>query len=291
MSGTRPSNQDDSVEDAPTVNDFDLKKARMRSPSYPAFNLQDCIERARIVLQKAGSNAKLPLPVLAQLWGFKDHKGGSFNITIAALKKFGLLEEVGVKGEGNRRLQLTHDAGEILYGPTSPHYWSKLRAAALKPRIHADLYSQHGVSLPERTVLHYALVKQGGFSEQAFEWLIREYQETMAFARVESPDSDTAVEANTKTNEDFTGLEEEDQQTICGTPTPNVSRATGNVNVSPSLSASIHQKAGAFQILLGSRVLMSVECPMTKAKFGKLKLALDLWEDELVESPAEPIEP
>ena len=116
-----------------------------------------------------------------QHWGYKEDSSTGYSC-IAALKKFGLVDHEGM-GDG-RQVRLSGLALSILLdkNPDSPERRDALRAAALGPRIHAELWERYGTELPSDQSLKRFLVLERSFNEAAVDELLDEYKVTMAFA-------------------------------------------------------------------------------------------------------------
>ncbi len=156
------------------------KRTKGRSPSYPGISLKAAVERAQVVLSREGRHAA-PIGAITSHWGYKAHTTGPASVTYAALLKFGLLR---AEGSGDERLaKLTDLAVEILMHPDPS---TALQRAALLPPIHAEMWNEFGNDLPSDENLRYRLVAQRGFTETGFRDFIREYRETVAFARLTS---------------------------------------------------------------------------------------------------------
>lgn len=171
------------------------KRTKGRSPSYPGISLKAAVERAQVVLSREGRHAA-PIGAITSHWGYKAHTTGPASVTYAALLKFGLLR---AEGSGDERLaKLTDLAVEILMHPDPS---TALQRAALLPPIHAEMWNEFGNDLPSDENLRYRLVAQRGFTETGFRDFIREYRETVAFARLSSwsrrPESEDVAEAAT----------------------------------------------------------------------------------------------
>ena len=101
-----------------TMQELEARKKRERSPSYPAIDLEDALEKARILYEAERRNAA-SISVMVEHLG---HKSGSGlgAVIIAALKKFGLIVD---EGSGNRRkVRLSEEALKIIADerPDSP---------------------------------------------------------------------------------------------------------------------------------------------------------------------------
>ena len=156
------------------------RKKRGRSPSYPGIALEKAIERAE-VLRKAERSNFAAIDVILNHWGFKP-KSGLGLVNLAALVKFGLLED---EGSGNsRQARLTELALTILLGQHDlPEHLDAVRKAALNPPIHAELWRQYGQEMPSSMSMKLQLIRQG-FLDTAAGDLVQEYIETINFAKL-----------------------------------------------------------------------------------------------------------
>ena len=156
------------------------KRNRTRSPSYPYLDLPGALEKAAALWHAEGKHAT-SVSVAMQHWGYKEESSTGYSC-VAALKKFGLVDHEGM-GE-NRQVRLSGLALSILLdkNPDSPERRDALRAAALGPRIHAELWERYGNELPSEQSLRRFLVVERSFNETAVDELLDEYKVTMAFA-------------------------------------------------------------------------------------------------------------
>ncbi len=156
------------------------KRSRTRSPAYPYIALPLALEKAAVLWQVEGRHPAA-VSVALQHWGYKEDSSTGFSC-VAALKKFGLVDHEGM-GE-TRQVRLSGLALSILLdkNPDSPERRDALRAAALGPRIHAELWERYGTELPSDQSLKRFLVVERSFNEAAVDELLDEYKVTMAFA-------------------------------------------------------------------------------------------------------------
>ncbi len=156
------------------------KRNRTRSPAYPYIALPTALEKAAVLWQVEGRHAAA-VNVAMQHWGYKEDSSTGYSC-VAALKKFGLVDHEGM-GEA-RQVRLSGLALSILLdkNPDSPERRDALRAAALGPRIHAELWERFGTELPSDQSLKRFLVLERAFNEAAVNELLDEYKVTMAFA-------------------------------------------------------------------------------------------------------------
>jgi hypothetical protein len=169
-------------------NDTDEKRKRQRSPAYPFINLEAALKRAKEFYDKEGRNA-VNIKVAAKHWGYDEKSSGGLQTT-ATLLSFGLLQDEGA-GE-KRKLQLTQNALRILLDtrPESPERAQAIKTAALAPKIHQQIWSKWGNSLPSDDSLRFALTVEWKppFNEKAVDGFIREYKDTIAFAKLSESD-------------------------------------------------------------------------------------------------------
>ncbi len=156
------------------------KKARTRSPAYPYLDLRAALEKAAVLWRTEGRHAVV-VSLAMQHWGYKAESSTGYSC-VAALKKFGLVDEEGT-GE-NRQMRLSRLALAVLLDDdrASPERNSALRTAALSPRIHAELWEKYGPDLPSDGSLRRFLILEKNFNEAAVEEFLEEYKSTVAFA-------------------------------------------------------------------------------------------------------------
>src|ERR1700736_3830256 len=78
------------------------RKPRGRSPSYPAINLETAIQRARVLWETERQHAA-SVDTIVKHWGYKSLNGPAA-LSLAALKKFGLVEDEGAGPARTARL-------------------------------------------------------------------------------------------------------------------------------------------------------------------------------------------
>jgi hypothetical protein len=171
------------------------KQPRFRSPPYPSIPLAKAIERVAAFYAKA-LHHPVPIAVAANAWEYAPKSSGLF-ATVAALKQFGLMTDDG-SGD-KRRFKLTDSAIRIVRDPDpkSEKRVAAIRAAALAPKIHSELWEQYGtagasgamdVALKSYLTLDRADGGAAPYSDAAADELISEYRQTVTFAGLmESP--------------------------------------------------------------------------------------------------------
>lgn len=161
-----------------------------RSPSYPAISLDRAVERAK-QLYKFEKQFPTPVDSVVKHWGLTTLNGPA-GLALAAMKKYGLLTDEGVKED--RRVKLTDLAVQILEHPSTEARREGIREAALNPSIHRETWAEFGADLPSDANLMWTLTKDRNFTETGAKEFVREYRETIAFAglsEMASPDSAT----------------------------------------------------------------------------------------------------
>ena len=161
--------------------------SRMRSPAYPGIGLETAIKRARDLYAQEKMNA-VPVTIAVKRWGFKEKSSGGL-VTTAALKNFGLLKDSGTGKD--RKLQLTDEARRILLDTRQDSHERDLliKEAALKPKIHDTIWKKWGIDLPSDDTLRHALIFDWAFNENSVRDLIKEYKDTIRFAKLIESDT------------------------------------------------------------------------------------------------------
>ena len=167
------------------------KRKRTRSPAYPFVNLETAIIRAKEFFEKEQRNAA-NINVATKHWGFKEESSNGAQ-TVAALIAFGLLQDEGIGDK--RKVRLTQNALGILLDtrPDSKDRAALIKQAALAPKVHQQLWQKWGNDLPSDAQLRHTLLLEWEtpFNENAVDGFIREYRDTIAFAKL--IESDTVI--------------------------------------------------------------------------------------------------
>jgi hypothetical protein len=107
------------------------------------------------------------------------------------LKAFGLMKELE-RGQAGRTVQLTDLALRILLDtrPNSLERDAAVKEAALRPRIHAELWKKYKTAKDiSDGNLRHELIFTWRFNENTVDDFIREYRETLRFAKLEESDT------------------------------------------------------------------------------------------------------
>jgi hypothetical protein len=160
------------------------KKQRHRSPAYPFINLEQAVRLMEIIWEKEKRHP-VTIPVVSVHWNY-GAKSSTGVLSVAALKKFGLLDEEGTGG--NRTVKLSEFAIELIKFAGVPEERAKrLKIAAIKPELHRDLWTAHR-DASDASIRRF-LVFDRKFNENTVDTVIKEYRDTISFAKL--TDSDT----------------------------------------------------------------------------------------------------
>src|SRR5262245_35698267 len=233
----------------------------IRSPGYPAIDLEQAIDKARIMYQH-DKRSSTSSAVLASHWGYSAASSGG-KLATAALKKFGLLEAVGNMKSGE--VKLTPLALEILLDERehSPDRERAIKRAALNPDLHAELWSKWGHELPSDATVKTYLRLQRGFNDASVGDFLREYKQTISFAKLvpddKIPEDDSAAIA---TSEPALGLTISDSIRVGavahGNSQSRLSGVQGNVLNLP------------FPLIGGGFATLSVPIPLSAKNYAYL---------------------
>jgi hypothetical protein len=164
--------------------DTPRRTKRGRSPSYPGISLAEAEKRARELYNAERTHAA-PITTIAEHWGYSPKSSGAKTI-LAALKKFGLVED---EGSGNSRQARLSDLGADLV--LNPDPAQVRQQAALLPRFHRQIWDEYGTDLPSAANLRYRLIREFGFTETGADEFLEEYLETIAHAGLDDPNADS----------------------------------------------------------------------------------------------------
>jgi hypothetical protein len=170
-------------------------RTRHVSPSYPFLSLGEAIEKAEILYKHDKRNV-FSWDVAVTHWGYKLTTSNG-RLSVAALKKFGLLEDVGGGKSGQHRLSRL--ALDIILLNDQEHAEERRKAiqgAALRPTLHAELWDRWGPDLPSDATMRATLIREWDFNDSYVAGFIRNYRRTLEFAKLTGPDALVNSDAN-----------------------------------------------------------------------------------------------
>jgi hypothetical protein len=169
-------------------------KSVERSPSYPGIDLETAIAWASILYSREKRNPAYVADILEHWKSLENQPSAVAFSTISALIKFGLAEPDGSRAE--RKVVITELALRILLDPSrlTPDYTQAIQTAALRPKIHKEIFEKYGRSLPSDPTMRKWLILEREFSERGAAELAKEYRRTASFARLTDDDQDSESE-------------------------------------------------------------------------------------------------
>lgn len=179
------------------------KAKRLRSPQFPFIPLEKAVDRAR-AFEGEYHHHPARATNAARLWGYAEKSSGGLQ-TIAALCAYGLMDEEGALE--NRKLKLSMLAMKILKDARPSNAAAALKAAALKPKVLAELWDEWKEHRPPDSECISTLHLDRQFSEDAAKRLLSIYDANISFAVLTSSDkmdspNEVNGEAEAPTDED-----------------------------------------------------------------------------------------
>jgi len=160
----------------------DTKKNRNRSPNYPYLSLGDTIDKTCIVLEKDKLSPTSPEVIVGHL-GYTNLNGTSRRV-LAAMKDYGLLEEVG-----NKRYKVSNAGYKLCKNNETPEERLKLlKEAALSPYFFRHVIEEYKGDLPSPETLIDYLILNKEFSPDGARSLQKVLRETVELANINSED-------------------------------------------------------------------------------------------------------
>jgi hypothetical protein len=151
--------------------------AKMRSPNYPAIGLSTAVELTN-KLWKKEHKTPVNAAVVASAIGYKGLSGPS-RTAIAAMKKFGLLDE------DKNGMRVSNLAVGILHPSGDDDRLEALRHAAMMPTVFRQLFESHGQA--SNDALRSYLITKLDFSETGAKAFIEAFRDTIAIAKLDEP--------------------------------------------------------------------------------------------------------
>ena|SRR5271157_789253 len=153
------------------------KKSRHRSPNYPSIGLRVAMGKIQSLFKAGGTAPLMKITALKGLGFDKDDANAARGL--AALKSFGLIEEVG-----NDRLKLSQRGLDIVARQEGePQRAAALRAAILGPQIYRELLTEYAASgIPPDAALTSELIAAKKFNPNVVDDFIKDFRDTLDFA-------------------------------------------------------------------------------------------------------------
>ena len=146
---------------------------RIRSPSYPALDLETAVDKVREA-QSAYSTVAVDREALAKSIGYSSLSGAALQ-ALAALTSYGLLE-----GRGKGEAGVTELAMQVLFAESKEEYAQAARRAALSPPVFAQITEKFENHLPHKDGV-VSFLCRSGFTEKAAKIAARAYVNSMNY--------------------------------------------------------------------------------------------------------------
>lgn len=144
---------------------------KIRSPNYPGISLPEAIERIKKIHAKAHTH-KVDAETMARAAGYGGLNGAALTV-LSALKKFGLLEEIG------KEVRVSPLAMTIIADPVGSNDRRKaIQIAAFAPHLFIEIRKQFPDGIPGDEIVRSFLLKRS-FSAASVDTAIRAFRETM----------------------------------------------------------------------------------------------------------------
>lgn len=247
------------------------KRRKGRSPAYPGLDLEAALEKARQLYQHEKDHPA-PVETVLEHWGYAA-KSGAGLVAVAALKKFGLLDDEG-RGEA-RKANLTARALDIIHDERedSAQRQRAIEEAALEPGIHQELYEKYDGNLPSDKNLRFHLIRERGFTENGADELIRELRATLEFARLSESDSLSESDA--------------DKASLGGLSEDGMSAGAGSVTGWKDGESEARDFQFTVTLYGGRLATIKAPIPMTKRNLERLKRMIEDQLEPFVDSEEE----
>ena len=149
-----------------------------RGPAYPFVDLQHAVEFAAKAFHYSRRSPAQVDAVIADAWKLSPTSSGSRK-TIAALKYFGLLDEVDAND--GRLVRVSDRAYRILVDdPNSQERRQALREAVLSPKAYLLCWNRWGEEMPPS--MRSSLIFDDGFIESTVDGFIADYKKSIEYA-------------------------------------------------------------------------------------------------------------
>ncbi len=158
-------------------------KPRKRSPAYPSLSIKEAIAKTKAIYDEEAQHSISPEIALSH-WQYEPTSGNGMR-AVAALKQFGLLKEIGSRGD--RELVLTELAMDIIMPPDDDpnEPLSSIQKAVLAPKIYKELWDRYKDSgLPSDQNLKRVLVREMDFNSTSVPNFSRRFRDSLAFAKL-----------------------------------------------------------------------------------------------------------
>ena len=238
---------------------------RTRSPAYPAIALPQAMDLLGVIFRSFQSHPA-PMEAVGEAVGMKAG-GSSLNVRLAALKKYGLIDELGDTKSGGKSYRVSALGKDLAVLPqASAEHAEALRKAALMPVIYESLWTRFGPELPADSLIRSYLVRERNFNAHQVDGAIADFRATIEYAGLAKEAADIAPETESigQILDRYAAM-----------------RTPSGAHVMP---AAIASPSEVFTIPLEDGKVASIPYPMSEQTWELFMQTLTLWKPRLVES-------
>ncbi|NEA32137.1 hypothetical protein [Streptomyces sp. SID13031] len=246
---------------------------------YPSLNLEQAIERARVLFERERYNAA-PIDLVARHWGFKTIKTGPASTAYSAVKQFGLLDETGSGDQ--RKASISQRARAILTAPEDVRR-SEIREAALEPTMNRQIWERYGIHTGSPETFNWHLISEMGFSDTGAREFAKQYEATIHFAGLMDEEFPASVETD---RDDLGSLDSSAASNYPVAPTVDVWQASTGERVEVPVHhtpSTVRPSRHAIPLVGGKVVILEGEFPLTEAAWQGFMTVLQAFKPGLVQ--------
>lgn len=251
---------------------IEAKGPGSRSPKFPFISLPRAIDLAKklYIAEKKNPTHK---ETVARHWGYKPISSG-FIQSLAALRRFGLLENVGDSKTGQVKVTLL--AMQIILDDDdqSAERVKAIQNAALNPKIYRELWVECNGDIPSDANLRRKLIFDKGFTDTAADDFVSNFRKTIIFADLQAGmGTETAIAMDVLPNS---------PSGETGHPPPPAGEFS-RLKIPASKYASVREISLPIS---GGTAIIKTPYPMSADSFDRLIETLKIWKDEFVKKDA-----
>lgn len=258
------------------------KKTKVRSPNYPGYSLERCIELVG-VLYDTFKRTLNPHKVATEAIGFSPKSSAGMQV-MASLSYYGL---INVEGTGpNRRVSVSDLAFKIIIDkrPESKERASAIKAAALNPAFFKKIKEFYGGQIPNDNSLEYDLTTKFKFNPGTVMEFIRVFKDTMEFAKVY--ESDIITDENIS-EEDTGMISQEEKLEPKGMIPPGTMRPPVRATAGNEREKALYSLGGDLKV----RIVFSGASAISGTAIEKLMKLLAINKEDFIEEEVDDKKP
>jgi hypothetical protein len=178
------------------------KPTKHRSPNFPSLSLRIAVSKMQ-GLFNAMKRHSVGVEIAVQAMGYS-YKSSTGKLALASMRAYGFFENTKEGSGSTVKLSTRGLDIAVDYPAESEQWWTAVKKAALEPKVHAILWKKYGDSLPADDELRRFLARDLGFNDNAVGPFIRDYKDTIDFAKLTSSDTidDSDLEDDDKEDDD-----------------------------------------------------------------------------------------